>query len=121
MTSKFNSLYESIGAIKTTTRQFYPRNFTFSENFLNAFKEEYENQRKSFNENNVGKPFQPYSEKILKALRFEMRSLDEMSQQSQQAISQKMGPKMTSDTEIITSEPKQPSSKKFKNLKLRKQ
>ena len=43
--SKFEDLYESIAQIKTTTRQFYPRNLKLSENFLKAFKEEYQNQR----------------------------------------------------------------------------
>ena len=37
-TSKTQELYEeNVGSIKTTRRQFYPRNFELSEEFLDAF------------------------------------------------------------------------------------
>ncbi len=50
-----------------------------------------------------------------------MRNLDEQSAQVTNSIQQKMGPKMSSDNTLGSIQPKQPSSKKFKNLKLRKQ
>ena len=64
-TSKTQKLYEeNVGSIKTTRRQFYPRNFELSEEFLGAFKIEYKRLLES------GQRPKALLEKINKALRF---------------------------------------------------
>lgn len=116
MDSQFDKLCESIAPIRTTTRMFYPKNVKFSDNFINAFKEEYQNQRKAFGESNTGKPFQPHFERMLKALRFEAKTVEEALRQSDSAIQKKMGPQSSEEINI-----QEPKSKKFKNLKLKRE
>ena len=55
---------ENVASLKTTRRQFYPRNFELSEEFLNAFKSEYKRLLES------GQTSKTLLEKINKALRF---------------------------------------------------
>jgi hypothetical protein len=55
---------ENINSIKTTRRQFYPRNFELSEDFVNAFKAEYRRLAES------GQRPKALLEKINKALKF---------------------------------------------------
>jgi hypothetical protein len=38
---KFEALAESFKSIKYVKREFYPKNFTLSEDFVNAFRREY--------------------------------------------------------------------------------
>lgn len=38
---KFESLLENFRSIRTVRREFYPKNFKLSEEFVNAFKTEY--------------------------------------------------------------------------------
>jgi len=38
---KFEALCESFKSIKYVKREFYPKNFTLSEDFVNAFRKEY--------------------------------------------------------------------------------
>jgi hypothetical protein len=37
----YESILENYGCIKTTRREFYPKNFNLSEEFVNSFKKEY--------------------------------------------------------------------------------
>jgi hypothetical protein len=39
--SKYDELLESFNFIKTVKREFYPKNFRLSEDFIKAFKNEY--------------------------------------------------------------------------------
>lgn len=62
-----NKLYkENINSIKTTRRQFYPRNFELSTEFVNAFKSEYRRLQES------GQRRTSLLEKINKALKFHL-------------------------------------------------
>jgi hypothetical protein len=40
-TKNYESILENYGCIKTTRREFYPKNFNLSEEFVNSFKKEY--------------------------------------------------------------------------------
>ena len=55
---------ENLNSIKVTRRQFYPRNFELSEDFVNAFKVEYKRLLES------GQRPKALLEKINKALKF---------------------------------------------------
>lgn len=59
---------ENINSIKVTKRQFYPRNFELSQEFVNAFKNEYKRLMES------GQRPKSLLEKINKALRFHIGS-----------------------------------------------
>lgn len=66
---KFNEklsehINENVASIRTTRRQFYPRNFELSQEFLDAFKLEYKRLLES------GQQPKALLEKINKALRF---------------------------------------------------
>lgn len=60
-----NELYqENMNSIKVTRRQFYPRNFELSQEFVDAFKAEYTRLKES------GQRPKSLLEKINKALKF---------------------------------------------------
>jgi|ETNmetMinimDraft_17_1059902.scaffolds.fasta_scaffold00395_6 hypothetical protein len=66
---KFNEklnehINENVSSIRTTRRQFYPRNFELSQEFLDSFKLEYKRLIES------GQKPKALLEKINKALRF---------------------------------------------------
>ncbi len=125
--SKFDQVCESLAPIRTTTRMFYPRNIKLSENFLRAFREELQSQHKTFIEsaNNEGKAFNAHLERVLKALRFEAKAVEESIVQAQSSIAKQISgpalnrePKMSSNKQISSLNQKSP--KKYKNLSLRK-
>jgi hypothetical protein len=71
---QFEELCEAFGVIETKKRMMYPRGIQFSEQFLQALQEEYERQK--LEESQKEKPIREHSSKMLKALQFHIRALD---------------------------------------------
>jgi len=124
MTNKFDKLCESMGAIRTVSRKLYPRNLKLSENFLNAFRDELENQYKAFNESadNKGKPFSHLSKRVLKGLEFHAKAIEESIAQTHASIAKQIsGPQLQhNDTQVLSKKiSNSRESKKYKNLRLK--
>lgn len=80
---KFEKLCENYGVFKSVKREFYPKNITFSPEFISAVKEEYVRQRVQLEENSG--IVRDHRNKFLKALNFHLRDIEnnivnEMSQ-----------------------------------------
>lgn len=71
--SEFDQLCESMGILKKTTRERYPREIKLSEEFLEALKKEYYNHKL---EEDASKPVRNRPAKFGKALRFHISHLE---------------------------------------------
>lgn len=69
---KFEELYEKYAVYKQVKREFYPKQISFSPEFLSALKEEYSKQQVDENK----KPINNKRIKFVKALNFHLRDLD---------------------------------------------
>lgn len=80
---KFDSLLENYGVYKSIKREFYPKNITFSPEFLENVKEEYIRQKEQLVENKG--VLREHRNKFLKALNFHLRDIEHnlMSEMSQ--------------------------------------
>jgi hemerythrin-like domain-containing protein len=92
---QFEELCEAFGVIETKKRMMYPRGIQFSEQFLQALQEEYERQK--LEESQKEKPIREHSTKMLKALQFHIRALD--NEQVGLAERQKDNKKVEEDSE----------------------
>lgn len=73
MQDRFDYLCENFGIYKQTKREFYPKQISFSPQFINALYEEYKKQKI---DENTGHPINNHREKFLKAMRFHLREFE---------------------------------------------
>ena len=84
---EFEELCEKFGIMQTTKRMMYPRQIKLSEEFLRALKDEYYRQKL---EEDVEAPVKNRPEKFLKALRFQIKELEDNSAQELEAYRRMM-------------------------------
>jgi hypothetical protein len=91
--SDFDKLCEQHGILKTVRKERYPRQIQFSKEFMESLsKEFYEHKLKL--EEGSDKPIRNYTEKVLKALKFELNHLNDRADIELETMRNKLNAEM---------------------------